>query len=760
MDSHEDWSHALARWLLAAIRLTNGALALFVPGLLARRLGVNPNTTPAILYVLRMFGIRTLFLGADLLRSTGERRADVLGQAVLIHGSDTIAAALAARSGRLPRGSGVLITTISALNTALAVYAGRGAGSARSGQPNPARPDLDAGGLGGQPPNTYAAARHLGLLTRLYTLLAQMVDWTIHWWRLPTPLAIPVLLAARVVYRARNLYDTGLLPTIPQPPPVAEDTRYLAARTADGTFNDLASPTMGAVHTRFGRNVPLRVTVPEPQPRVLTPNPRTVSHALLTRQTFQPATSLNLLAAAWLQFMVHDWLSHGPNTKQDPWLIDVPDTDWTGQRPLTILRTRPDPTRPDRSGSAPASFLNFATHWWDGSQLYGSDGHRQARLRSFQDGKLAIQPDGLLPLDPEHGVDLTGVNGNYWVGLSLLHTTFAHEHNAICNRLKREYPSWSDDELFEHARLINAALMAKIHTVEWTTAILANPTTVVALRGNWWGLEQERLFHAFGRISHEDLISGIPGSDTNHHAAPYSITEEFVAVYRMHPLLPDEYRLRSARDDSTIQELAFPDVALRASRRVVEAVPLPDLFYTFGTSHPGAITLHNYPRHLQTFTDDKGHVVDLAATDILRSRERGTPRYNEFRDLMHLPRARTFDELTDNPIWAREIRDVYHGDIDSVDLQIGLYAEPLPPGFGFSDTAFRIFVLMASRRLKSDRFFTTDYGPALYTWIGIDWIENTTLSDVLVRHYPALVPTLARVQNAFQPWPTSGTSSR
>ncbi len=151
-------------------------------------------------------------------------------------------------------------------------------------------------------------------------------------------------------------------------------------------------------------------------------------------------------------------------------------------------------------------------------------------------------------------------------------------------------------------------------------------------------------------------------------------------------------------------------------------------------------------------------MVDLAATDILRSRERGTPRYNEFRKLMHLPQARTFDELTNNPDWARQIRDVYAGDIDSVDLQVGLYAEPLPPGFGFSDTAFRIFVLMASRRLKSDRFFTVDYGPRLYTQIGIDWVEQTTMSDVLVSHYPALVPTLARVENAFQPWPVSQTA--
>ena len=73
----------------------------------------------------------------------------------------------------------------------------------------------------------------------------------------------------------------------------------------------------------------------------------------------------------------------------------------------------------------------------------------------------------------------------------MLQTLFALEHNAICDRLRAEYPSWSDDELFDHARLINAALLAKIHTVEWTTAILGHPDHRNAMRANWWGLAGE-----------------------------------------------------------------------------------------------------------------------------------------------------------------------------------------------------------------------------------------------------------------------------
>ncbi len=97
-------------------------------------------------------------------------------------------------------------------------------------------------------------------------------------------------------------------------------------------------------------------------------------------------------------------------------------------------------------------------------------------------------------------------------------------------------------------------------------------------------------------------------------------------------------------------------------------------------------------------------------------------------------------------------RRVYSNDIDKVDLQVGMYAEPLPPGFGFSDTAFRVFVLMASRRLKSDRFFTTDFRPEVYTEAGIRWVTHTKMKDVPLRHYPELEPSLEGMPNAFLPW--------
>src|SRR5712692_5042319 len=109
-------------------------------------------------------------------------------------------------------------------------------------------------------------------------------------------------------------------------------------------------------------------------------------------------------------------------------------------------------------------------------------------------------------------------------------------------------------------------------------------------------------------------------------------------------------------------------------------------------------------------------------------------------------------QLRDNPVLAAELKTIYRGDINLVDLMVGMYAETPPEGFGFSDTAFRVFILMASRRLKSDRFITKDYSPVVYTQTGIDWIENNNMTSVLLRHYPELTPTLQNVGNPFAPW--------
>lgn len=119
-------SPTAARTALAVIRIINGAAALVAPERLLARLGVDTTRDRSASYPFRMFGIRTVLIGLDLLvlRGSELRRAETL--AVFIHATDTVSAAVTAARGDLPRRNGVTATVISAVNTALAVIAWKG----------------------------------------------------------------------------------------------------------------------------------------------------------------------------------------------------------------------------------------------------------------------------------------------------------------------------------------------------------------------------------------------------------------------------------------------------------------------------------------------------------------------------------------------------------------------------------------------------------------------------------------------------------
>jgi hypothetical protein len=625
-------------------------------------------------------------------------------------------------------------------------------------------------------------------LFRIINRIRIVMSHRLVWHRMPLLFAILNLDGLREVLRAKNLHNTSDIP-VTNPaglrPPVPYSPAYLHSREPDGWHNDLTKPDMGSASlnpanpadtsdftlsrpgARFGRNIPLNEVVSETAASLLEPNPWEVSNALLSRPPghFEPATSLNLLAAAWIQFQVHDWFNHGTPDANDRIVVETTPPNLPVGCPMRIRRTRPDPTRDPNDGISLKTYVNAESHWWDGSQIYGSSSGAVARYRSGKDGRLALGPDGLLVME-ESGFERTGLTANSWIGLSLMHNLFAKEHNAICEHLKREYPDWDDEQLYRTARLVNVALMAKIHTLDWTPAILGHPALKVGMKGNWWGFASERIKKVLRRISEGELVSGIPGSVTNHHGTDFCLTEEFVSVYRMHALMPDKIELYAVVDGTKLPRTLIlgaerdgdPSDAVGPFSRThaLSAGTMADLFYSFGLANPGALVLHNYPEWMRRLPrrDDAGRFVefiDLAAIDIVRDRERGVPRYNRFRELFHMRPVKSFAQLTDNPVWAKELEKVY-GDVDKVDLMVGMYAETPPRGFGISDTAFRLFILMASRRLKSDRFFTKDYTPEIYSRAGIDWVENNTMRTVLLRHYPALAPALYDRENVFTPW--------
>ncbi|CAG9953908.1 unnamed protein product [Clonostachys rosea f. rosea IK726] len=196
------------------------------------------------------------------------------------------------------------------------------------------------------------------------------------------------------------------------------------------------------------------------------------------------------------------------------------------------------------------------------------------------------------------------------------------------------------------------------------------------------------------------------------------------------------------------------DLTFKNAQKPLElGISFSDLFYSFGVNYPGAITNNNYPNFLHDLHTPDGLHRDMGTVDIVRDRERGVPRYCAFRRMLRIKAPKTFEELTgSNKELAAQLSEVYNGDIELVDALVGSYSEPVIPGFGFSEAAFRIFIAIASQRLKSDRFIAGQWNTEMYTKEGFYWVQHITMKDVLIRYFPELEDTLKNSKNTFAPW--------
>ena len=594
-------------------------------------------------------------------------------------------------------------------------------------------------------------------------------------------IAVLMLADTRGKLQENNLIDTETAVDTT----VTCDQRSLKARTADGSCNSLTQPDMGMVGKRFGRNVPLANSFAEDDAQLLTPNPREISRELFTRDEFKAIPGANYLATSWIQFMIHDWVSHGETDRSNPIEVPIAADDPWGSDTMYVTRSRKDTTRTAADAGTPASYQNVNTHWWDGSQVYGSDLATANSLRTFEGGRLIVTTDNRLPL-ADNGLPKVGRSENWWLGLQMLHQLFVLEHNAIADHLAANYPAMSDEELYDKARLVNAALMAKIHTVEWTTTILNNPVLDKAMNSNWYGLlgdatqektqkalrnliknlgyvdwlvkittgKDSKLKDSIGGGSAEHAISGIVGaSKVSYNDVPFAFTEEFVSIYRMHTLLRDDLAIKSKDSKETLATITLANSRNEDAVAIMREYDVADIWYSFASQESGALTLNNYPAVLQNLSIPLIGNIDLGAIDIIRDRERGVPRYNEFRRLVGLNAIRKFEDLSPDAALVAKMKRLYNNDIEQIDLLVGSLAETVrPEGFIFGETTFQLFILMASRRLMADRFYTEDFTEETYSPEGLNWVQSNDFTDIILRHFPEVGEHLQAGDNAFLLW--------
>jgi Animal haem peroxidase len=639
------------------------------------------------------------------------------------------------------------------------------------------------------------------------------------------------------------------------------------------------------------------------------------------------APFFNVLAAYWIQFMTHDWFSHleeGHNATDymkvgcETKLVNNVEQPLTPED-VAKLGCRPD-DRIDKGyvaqDSAPDTFTdkgvtylarspktmrNTNTAWWDASQLYGFDDTSRQRVKRdpTDTAKLLLVAEagqsgqGYLPafgpadpINPEWaGQEAAGFPDNWTVGLSFLHNLFAREHNSFVAEFRRVAASKPDadsglrdpaqpkkvirnrdvtpDELFEVARLVVSAEIAKIHTTEWTPQLLYNEPLYLGMNGNWFGLLgsnggllskalSDVVTQNFGKS--EDVakatqwysvfasgpgifglgskVHGYDISDpkyvnggVNHFGSPFNFPEEFVSVYRLHPLVPDllEYRELNVDPNKIAKRVPIVETFQGKATPFMHTMGMANWGLTLGRQRLGLLTLHNSPMFLQNLKmgrlDSKTQQIDVVALDILRDREHGVPRFNEFRRQYGLRQLTSFDdfmdpgtaagspERADQQATVETMRELYGqhvcdaskvitdaqvnddgtpindclghpngslvDNVEDVDTTVGYLAEyRRPHGFAISETQFVVFILNASRRLFSDRFFTSSFRPEFYTTLGIDWVNNNgpgpammekgtpnghkqpvyPMKRVLMRNIPELRPELENVVNAFDPW--------
>ncbi len=499
-------------------------------------------------------------------------------------------------------------------------------------------------------------------------------------------------------------------------------------RTIDGSLNNYANPSWGSVNAEMPRLVPADYADGISAPNGINrPNPRDISNTVFSQSELKfDKTGLSDYVWAFGQFIDHDF-SLVFDDPAEAAIIAVPtgdpDFDPQGEGLAIIPMFRSQGV--DGSGVSPfepREYANALTSYIDASVVYGSDEHRAAWLRSFQDGKLKVSSGNLLPWNtisgeiddaidptaPEMGDDthlndrlmVAGdVRANENVLLLSLHVLFVREHNRRCDELLAERPNMNDEELYQEARRWVGALLQSIVYNEWLPSMGVELEAYDGYDPFVNATINNEFSAAAFRLGHTMINSEIPriGPDgLSIPEGPVSLRDAFF----------------TPRD---LLDLGIDPMLRGMSVQVQQDMDnkLIDDLRNFLFGQPGAGGL------------------DLAAININRGRERGLGDFNATRGVIGLLPYTSFEQIHSDAEVYEALTHMY-GNVNNVDLWTGLLAEEHLPGKMLGETLHKIMEDQFRKLRDGDRFFYLN-DPA-FTQSERDEISGTKLSMIIERN--------------------------
>ncbi|KAI0007940.1 linoleate diol synthase precursor [Xylariaceae sp. FL0662B] len=497
--------------------------------------------------------------------------------------------------------------------------------------------------------------------------------------------------------QATNAFVNTLWGSLEHPPPqtLGKDTRY---READGSYNNLVTPMLGAANTCYARTTSAKVFQ---NPDL--PDAELVFDSIMTRGdgSFfrEHPNKLSSMMFYLAIIITHD-----------------------------VFQTNPR----DRD-------INLASSYLDLSPLYGRNEEEQKAMRTFKDGLLktdCFSSKKILGFPPGVGAFLIMFNRfhNYVVTQLALINEGGRFTKPGSSRDSNKWSAWKkyDNELFQTGRLITCGLYVNIILKDYVRTILN-----LNRSGSTWDLDprtQERK-HAF---------NSAPAPE----ATGNQVSVEFDLIYRWHSAM-------SKRDDQWTHEdlhrkLGGIDPAKATVEEVMEALA------RFERTIPGDPKDRDFAGLKrdddETYSDDElvnmltTSIEDIAGAfganqvpsalrvievlGIKQAREWHVATLNEFRQHFGLKKHETFEDINPDPVVAGKLMALYDSP-DAVELYPGLVSEkPKPPmsgsGLCVNVTTSRAVLSDAVALVRGDRFYTVDYTPRNLT----NWGYNEANFDL------------------------------